>query len=178
MLILLTFIICKFTPFFQISMISLLFIFIYLYGIDCLLFQYCVLATSLIMKIMFFLSFSSSAMIHHMLLLSELFLKISKLIYRRSTPNPNLSWSNCIPKLQFCQNFQINDQFGIKHNPMKINISFFSLLNLEYQIVTYVIAFILSVIVNSYILTNLNKKKYDPIQKVLNITYEINKKIR
>jgi len=61
---------------------------------------------------------------------------------------------------------------------MKINISFFSLLNLEYQIVTYVIAFILSVIVNSYILTNLNKKKYDPIQKVLNITYEINKKIR
>jgi len=99
MLILLTFIICKFTPFFQISMISLLFIFIYLYGIDCLLFQYCVLATSLIMKIMFFLSFSSSAMIHHMLLLSELFLKISKLIYRRSTPNPNLSWSNCIPKL-------------------------------------------------------------------------------
>ncbi|KAL6589212.1 hypothetical protein U3516DRAFT_772395 [Neocallimastix sp. 'constans'] len=74
--------------------------------------------------------------------------------------------------------FQNYSFFGIKHNPMKINISFFSLLNLEYQIVTYVIAFILSVIVNSYILTNLNKKKYDPIQKELkNSDYDIPKEL-
>jgi ABC-type multidrug transport system ATPase subunit len=180
-IILLTFVICKFTPFFHVSMIILLFIFIYICGIACLLFQYCVsylLNTESNAFLIFFLfnivppyAITIRAFLENVE--TDIGSPLEIQIYLGAII---LALGTVFPSYSFVKVFKSMINIGIKHNAIKINISFFSLLNLNYHIITCLIASLLSIIVYSYVLANLTKKKYNPKRKVLETTDEINEK--
>jgi len=178
-LILLSFIICKFTPLMHLSMMIILFIFIFICSIACLLFQYCVSFNFNRESFTFIIFF--------------LFNIVPPVMITIKASNDNLDtesggpldaelWIGFIilvlavifPCYGIVKVFRALIDIGIKSNASGVPFSLLKIFGVQYSISTCFISSILSVALYSYILTSTVKKKYNPKRKVLDTSEKIN----
>jgi len=186
LIIFMTFIICRFTPFFHPTMLLILAVYMIICSFACLLFQYCVSylfdkeGKALLLFFVFnilppyaviikaFVDQVESDVADN----TELISIMVVFILLASTAFPNFGFVKVIKSL-------IN--IGIKHEAIGSNISILKILSPQNQIVTCFVASILSICIYGYILVDITRKRYDPKRKVLNITekldQEFNKEI-
>jgi len=179
--ILMTFVVCKFTPFFHPTIIILLVLYIFICGISCLLFQYSIsyiFNTENNAFLIFFLcnivppyAITIRAFLENVE--SDLNVPLQVQFYLGAII---VSFGTVFPSYGFVKFFKSLINIGIKHNAIGIDISILSLLKIRYQLISCFIASIISIIVYTFALKVLTKKKYDPKRRVLVATKDIDEK--
>jgi len=178
-LILLTFVLCRFVLFFHLSMLVVLFIFIFLCGFACLLFQYCVsyiFNTENNAFLIFFLcnivpAYAITIKTYKMNLDSDnADAPIDAQLYLGALV---IFLCTIFPSYGFVKVFRSLIDIGITHQAIAVDISIPALLGINHQISACILASLISICVYSFVLVTLTRKKYDPKRKVLDMTKEI-----
>jgi len=181
LIILMTFLICKFMPFFHPTILIFLGIYAIICAIACLLFQYCV---SYIFEnerkalLIFF--------IFNIIPPYAINIKASlESIEPDSAETPDVIYylaalillcSSLFPNYGFIRVIRSMINIGIKHKAIGTEISTLKLLSPQNQIITCIIGTIIAISIYGRILIILTKKKYDPKKKVLTLSEEMNQK--
>ena len=177
--IFLTFVICKFTPFFHLSMMVIMFIFIFICSIACLLFQYCI-SYYFNRESYTFLIFFLFNIVPPWLITIKAY--NDNLDTESGGPLDALLWIGGIilvlgiifPSYGFVKVFRAMIDIGIKTNTTGVPFSLLKILGVQYQISTCFISAILSIFFYGYILIFITKKKYNPKRNVLDTSEKIN----
>ena len=178
LIILMTFVICKFTPFFHPTMLIVLGIYVIICAFACLLFQYCVsylfekegkaLLVFFIFNILPPYAIAIKAFTERIesdsANSSDVIYYIAVLILLASSLFPNYGFVKVIKSM-------IN--IGIKHEAIGTNISILKLLSPQNQIITCFIGSIIAITIYGRILVILTRKRYDPRRKVLDMREDL-----
>jgi len=181
LIILVTFLICRFAPFFHPTILILLGIYAIICAFACLLFQYCVsyIFDNERKALLVFIIFN---IIPPYLIILTAF---SYMVEPDSAETPDiiyylaalvLLFSSLFPNYGFVRVIRSMINIGIKHEALGTEISILKLLSPQNQIITCIIGTIIAIGIYGRVLIILTKKKYDPKKSVLDLSEKMDQK--